>query len=712
MSVSEEAGEYTGNMNTRTKFLLAALLFLLPFVVLWAWFNRPQGRYAPPESPNLEGISVTLPETAFQPIADRPQPGNGRVIADLTHNNNLETDDLTPLGERLAARGVELVFLDDFTLLESTLRGATAFVVAAPTFSFDSYERGVIEDFVKDGGKLLIIADPTRQVPIPEEDLFYSPFAVFFPESAVPVVNSLSYVFGLIYFDDYLYNLESGEGNYRNVRYAELDQGSPLTDGVDDLVLFAAHSIRGGKPLFTGDKNVLSDKRTGETGLAPAMISEDGNVVALGDLTLFTAPYHTVAGNDQFLSNLADWLVEDGRAWDLADFPYLFDGMVEYVQLKDADFDPRLLVFGSTLQGSFAEAGIDLIPSEVLSPTQDALLAGTYLEHESVADLLHSAGVTVTLTFSETEGGEAPTIDQLQEGKLDIAGLGTLDINGTTLYLEHPVGEDEVAVLVLAYDESALVTALENLIFGFPSGCLKHGPVTLCSTAEASGGPDDNLGTPPTPEGGGTLPPTNAARIFLLALDNGPEGSLTSSFELELYLGPYYNLTVWSVFLDGIPTSEDVVGYDLYLIDSGDYAFDEESFTIVQTMLLNEIPTWLLGSQPLFAFETEPLVDIEVVDAAHPIVAGIAESLITLSESLSGVPEQLLRLENFDTSGGASVILARGPGSTTPGAVVLFAFDDGITARAVIATLPLYRLPFDVQETLALNIVGWLLGDL
>ncbi len=702
-------------MNTRTKLLLAALLFLLPFAVRWAWFNRPTGGYTPPEIPSLEGLTVTLPETSFEPVADSAEPGTGRVVADLTHGNNLLTDDLTPLSERLAARGLELEHLTDFSALESTLRGATTFVVAVPTYSFDSYERGVIEDFVKDGGKLLIVADPTRQVPIPEEDLLYNPYAVFFPESAVPVVNSLSSVFGLIYFDDYLYNLESQEGNYRNVRYT-FSGDSSLGQGVEELVLFAAHSLRGGEPLFTGAENVLSNKRTGETSLAPAMVSEDGQVMALGDLTLLTAPYHTVAGNDQFLSNLADWLAEDTRDWDLADFPYLFDDTVEYVQLKQADFDPRLLVFGSTLQNNLADAGLDLVASEVLSPTQDAILVGTYLEQETIADILHSAGVTVTLTFSETAEGATPTLNDLQEGKLDITGLGTLDIHGTTLYVEYPVSEGEVAVVVLAYSDEDLSVALDNLIFGFPTGCLTHNTLTICSTGEVndplptdSGGSGEDFGTPP-PTDDGSLPSSDAANIFILALDNGPDGILTSAFDLEFYLSSSYNVTIWSVFQQGLPTADDVAGFDLFIIDSGDYSFDFETYDGLDALDNVETPTWIIGAQPIFALETEVLVDVEVSDVTHPIVAGISETLLTLSESLSGVPEQLFRPEDFEgVDETTQIILTRGPGNATPGGPVLLALDDPTAPRSVIMAFPFYRLPFDVQQTLALNIVTWML---
>lgn len=702
-------------MNTRTKLLLAAILFLLPFIARWAWFNRPQGEYTPPEIPPLDQLTFTLPETNFEPVKDTPLAGNGHVVADLIHDNNLLNEDLTPLRERLAARGVELELLYDYSGLSSALRSASALIVAAPTYSFDSYEQTMIQEFVDNGGKLLLVADPTRQVPIPEDVLAFNPYAVFFPESAVPVINSLSSRFGLIYFDDYLYDLGSAEGNYRNVRYTDLNKDSPLTKGVDELVLFAAHTLRGGTPLITGDENVLSNKRTGETTLSPAMTAADGNVVALGDLTLLTAPYHTVAGNDQFLSNLADWLATSTRTWHLADFPYLYDDTVSYVQLKQADVDPRLLVFGSTLQNNLKDAGLELTANNTLPPTQDALLAGTYLEQDTIADLLHSVGVTVTLTFSETQENATPTLADLKSGKMEVAGLGTIDLRGSTLYAEYPIGTDEAGVIVLTYDEADLTTALENLIYGLPTGCFEQGALIICSTGEvqtdpAGGGSEGGFGTP-EPSEGGNIPPADAPSILIFSLDTGSDGVLTSAYDLEYYLSQDYNVTVWSLAFDGTPTDADASGYDVYIVDSGDYSFDIDVFNELTGLTSVDGPIWFVGAQPLIAQETEPLVDVEIYDPTHPIVAGLGDSLLTLSESLSGVPEQLFRAEDLvGTDSGLSIVLSRGPGNGTPGGPVLFVSDDAFTSRTVIAALPFYRLPYDLQETLALNIVAWLIG--
>lgn len=698
-------------MKTTTKLILAGVLLLLPILARVLWFHR--GVYDPPEPARLEDLQINLPQADYNPLTDRPAPGSGRVVFDLAHGNHLQIDDLTPLQNRLAERRVEVTILTDPTSLAGALRGATAYVVAAPSIPFDRQERETVQAFVADGGKLLILADPTRPIPFPEDE-FIDLSTLFFPESAVPVVNSLANVFGVSYYDDYLYNLESNQGNYRNISISDFGADPALTRGVDTLVLFAAHSLRGGEPLLTSDENTRSNKRTGEERFSPGVLAADGNVLALGDLTLLTAPYHTVAGNDRFLSNLADWLAQDRRAWSLADFPYLYDGAVEFIQLKDGDFDPRLLVFGSALQAHLEAAGLELVATDVVSPTQDALLAGTYLEHQAVAGLLQTAGITVTLTFSPTAEGLPPTLDELQNGQLDIAGLGQLDVRGATLYVEHPLGEDETALVVLAYDEPSLIVALENLLSGLPADCLTQGALAVCSTGElnqpAPGGEPAPTATPPA---GGSQPPADAPAVFILALDAGPTGVRTSADDLQRILSPYYNVTVWSLLQNGAPTSADVAGYDLYLIDAGDYAFDFDSFEALDALNAVEAPSFFIGAQLFPAFETEPLVDVAVAAPGHPVVAGLPEVPILLSESLSGVPEQLFRAEDFDPeSETVAVLFTRGPGNATPGGPVILSVEEAPEQRTVLAALPWYRLPPDVQETLALNVVRWLLGDL
>jgi hypothetical protein len=43
-------------------------------------------------------------------------------------------------------------------------------------------------------------------------------------------------------------------------------------------------------------------------------------------------------------------------------------------------------------------------------------------------------------------------------------------------------------------------------------------------------------------------------------------------------LQDYYDVTLWIASEDGIPTVDDLEGYDVIIIDSGDYAYDDSDF--------------------------------------------------------------------------------------------------------------------------------------
>ena len=61
------------------------------------------------------------------------------------------------------------------------------------------------------------------------------------------------------------------------------------------------------------------------------------------------APYHTVEDNDQFLSNIANWLaIDERRRDDLEDFPYLFGRPVDLVPKTGLKRHIRDEVLGSS----------------------------------------------------------------------------------------------------------------------------------------------------------------------------------------------------------------------------------------------------------------------------------------------------------------------------------------------------------------------------
>ena len=495
-------------MRDRTKLLLLLVLVALPVAGRLLWFHS--GWYQPPEIPKIDGSQIALPLPEYRPLADQPLKTGGLVVIDLSHNNNLEIDDLTPLWDRLIARAVTIETLDGSSdSLETQLRGAIALLVIAPTSNYTAEERDLIADFVEDGGRLLLAADPTRPVP-PEQEDEEEPLdleSIFFPSSAVPAINSLANAFGLVYFDDYLYNLVDNEGNYRNVKFTVFSDEHSLTQDLETIVFFAAHSLQtDGLSLVNADENTLSSLRSGETGLTAAALAANGRVLALGDVTALTPSFHTIADNDRFLSNIADWLAAASREWDLKDFPHLFRGPVDLVQVSEGSLDPRLIARSGTLQELFQQSRLTLSLRAAADPDHDTLFVGTFDNVDLVQGYLATAGVTIVLAEADEEEEES-------QDTIEIEGLGTLGLEGTTLYVVDR-SADRVVVVALAEDGEAAIQALERLTSVDFSGCVHGEGVTVCSTDEVQEGLglEADRDEPGQPPGEAVTPPRVAAR--------------------------------------------------------------------------------------------------------------------------------------------------------------------------------------------------------
>jgi hypothetical protein len=413
-------------------------------------------------------------------------------------------------------------------------------------------EREAILKFVADGGRLLLAADPTRPVPPEEEEGALDFESVLFPTSAIPAINSLANPFGVVYFDDYLYNLMANEGNYRNVRFANLDDEHPLTKDLEELVFFAAHSLRTDDlSLISGDENTLSPLRSGETDLTAAALTMEGRVLTLGDITFLTPPYHTIADNDHFLSNIADWLATAEREWDLKDFPYLFERPVDLVQISEAFLDSRLIARSAPLEAVFDRADLSLNLRATADPDHDTLFVGTFDDMELVQRYLVTAGVAVTMVEAEDEVTGTDADEEEPQDTIEVEGLGTIGVEGTTLFVVDRSG-DRVVVIALAEDGETVIAALERLASADFSGCVDSGAVTVCSTGEVQEGlgleAGGEPGQPPsvgvTSEGPPRIAPLSEAEAAFEAQTPWLEDLAPESYEITSQAGETYTYTI------------------------------------------------------------------------------------------------------------------------------------------------------------------------
>ena len=190
------------------------------------------GFYSAPPSEKPSYEQVVVPPAPSTEFSDVYEEGEGVILIDLAHDNAFDKEELNVLLLRLVSRGLTIKFLGVEDDLKSELLGkgeetegdeeeeleeeplgeeekpeeelppADAFIVVCPQSEFPKEEQETVDEFVNNGGKLLLIADPTK----PSE------------------INSLSLQFGLIFESDYLYNMKENESNYRNIFVAEFKE--------------------------------------------------------------------------------------------------------------------------------------------------------------------------------------------------------------------------------------------------------------------------------------------------------------------------------------------------------------------------------------------------------------------------------------------------------------------------------------------------------
>ena len=353
-----------------------SIVLILPAVALaffvGAYFYFYQGAYEPSPSGQLQTQHITPPVSAFTNLESSSPVQEGTLLVDMGHSNNFSRDEISSFLNEITRRGYSLEFLEvseDGRSLAEQLRLVDSFLVVQPSRPFNAEEVALVNQFViEKGGKMLLIADPTRN----------------------HRMNSLSKEFGITFRPDYLHNSVEYDLNFQNI-YVDDFKPDKLTDGLGRIALYAAGSLEtsnGGLAIADGNTQSTFVERVEP--LYPMARSEQGGVVAMTDLTFLIPPQSTIVNNPRLISNLADFLTSSERSFDLADFPYFFDETTEIILGR-----PSLLDAGvgmtSVLSGFQVASEIRNVPD----PTSDLVYLGLYDDAPSVAQYLQLAGVEV-----------------------------------------------------------------------------------------------------------------------------------------------------------------------------------------------------------------------------------------------------------------------------------------------------------------------------
>ncbi len=246
--------------------------------------------YANPEIKSSErSISTSWPaENSESKI-------NGRefILVDISHNNSFAYYELNSLLHEVSSRNHSFRYVNSSKRLDSMLDGAKALIVINPKMYFSENEIASISEYMESGGKLLLIADPTRD--------------------SSSFMNSLSAEFNLVYGAGYLYDMKRNFGNYRNIILDEFDENS-VVKGLEKVVFYTATQILSENNKIESESRIDSLMYSSESEkpceyLPYAFLPERG-ILALGDQTFLLEPYCYTFDNYRLIENIIEFLCE------------------------------------------------------------------------------------------------------------------------------------------------------------------------------------------------------------------------------------------------------------------------------------------------------------------------------------------------------------------------------------------------------------------
>ena len=373
-----------------------AIIALLPvcgaiaFVVAWFLFYQ-DGSYQQPVSAKVpfENIDTRSVSPGTSEELPTGQLRRGLLVVDAQHSNLFTERELVNFTSRVADRGFDVEFLGSFAIrldptkaqsryleLAEKLRRADSFVVILPRAGYSESEAALVERFVQKGGKLLLFADPGRSHQI----------------------NSLAKRFGVDFQTDYLYNPSDNDANFRRIFVRDF-QPDQLTAGLETITLEYAGSVQSaGGGLAFASPGTRSSLLQNTDELSPIAWGESRNVLAIADFTFLVPTNDSLLDNGRLASNLADYVTDSEREYDLSDFPYFYrSGQEESVDILVGN--SGLLNVGLQAKAGLAAYGVSSQISAAEDVSRDTVFLGLYEDASLVGQYLQAAGIRVDDTL-------------------------------------------------------------------------------------------------------------------------------------------------------------------------------------------------------------------------------------------------------------------------------------------------------------------------
>jgi hypothetical protein len=540
-------------------------------------------------------------------------------------------------------------------------------------------------------------------------------------------INSLAGHFGVLFEDDYIYNLVENDNNYRNVILRDFSEDA-VTRGLESVAFYSACSLNAsGAALITGDKNTTSNLETVGSHPHVASLTSENQVLALCDLTFLTEPYNTVLNNAQLVANIARFLSSGERSFDLSDFPYFFSSSLDMVFgdsfLLSTHFEQAV-----ALKDALFATGREAVFRDEEHPDTDLVFVGRFKDAERVSHYLSLGGISVldlddertpTDTEARANASAGRGSDILEEedgfvrGRIAIEGVGDFEKGGTSLfYLVQEQGRNVLIILTDRHETAK--DAFELLDNGKFAECLAGPRLAVCQTEK----PEEELGP--------SLRAETIQSILIVSDDDSrPTSDGLTAFDAYLaILEESYLVSTWVASEEGETklTLDDLQAVDAVVWTTGDFwddAPDEEDAELLESYIKKGGNLLITGGFVAFDWDHTSFIeevlhadylsleeqkDIKLEAPEHPIARGFEEDQVIVfvippsEETYS--PNVIAPLDDAET------IFARGPDSESEGEASIIAYQDK-RSRVVYVGFPMFLMPEEEQARLVRNVVRW-----
>lgn len=271
------------------------------------------GSTEPTEPPRFEEFNTS--ETVSEPLArsgtvDPAVTEESVVLIDDSNSNRFSRGDIQPLATGVGRAGAEVRFHTDGSF-EEALSSADALVVVDPGTAYTSAEIDAIDDFVADGGRLLILGEPTRTA------IGGGLLGVQLTERESQLTG-LSSRFDIQFDTQYVYDQTENDGTYQQVvATPAADASLPPADSTalnsDASVAFSVatevQSTGDGEPILVTSPTART--AGADTARQHTLAVRDDNVLAVGDVSFAAADRYNVGDTNVFVTAIVEFLVSD-----------------------------------------------------------------------------------------------------------------------------------------------------------------------------------------------------------------------------------------------------------------------------------------------------------------------------------------------------------------------------------------------------------------